>query len=117
MLQLKASADSDIGDSKSTTQKLSDETSAKTSSAQDSLSGATKNIQDTASQHTQKAGETAGGAQEQGKTYIEQAQDAVVSALNTASKAATGMSFGYPSRPSLSSSQILPTRPSTPSYL
>jgi len=92
------------GDSKSTTQKLSDQTSSSTSSAQDSLSGATKNIQDTASNlgqaaqdnlsaATKNVQDTAANVQKdaQEKGYLAQAQDVAVNALNTASKAAADL--------------------------
>ncbi|OAL36034.1 hypothetical protein AYO20_04696 [Fonsecaea nubica] len=77
------------GDSKSTTQKLSDETSAKSSSAQDTLSGATKNIQETASTLGQQVSSTAGAAQESGKEYLQQAQDTASSVGQTASSNAS----------------------------
>jgi hypothetical protein len=81
---LEPTADSNIGDSKSTTQKLSDETSSKTSSAQDSLSGASKNVQETASNIGKSAQDNAGAAQESSKGYLNQAQDV---ASNTAQSA------------------------------
>ncbi|OAG33985.1 hypothetical protein AYO21_11865 [Fonsecaea monophora] len=77
------------GDSKSTTQKLADETSAKSSSAQDTLAGATKNIQETASTLGQQASSTAGAAQESGKEYLQQAQDTASSVGQTASSNAS----------------------------
>jgi len=90
------------GDSKSTSQKLSDETSAKTGSAQETLSGASKSVQDTASNIAKSAQDTAsslgqkadsntGAAQQSGKTYLEQAQDLAANTLNSASKAASDL--------------------------
>lgn len=90
---------SSIGDSKSTTQKLSDETSSATGSAsdttksyaaqaQDTLSNVGKQAQDTANDLSKKAQDNSGSAGETGKTYLEQAQDLAASALNTASKTA-----------------------------
>jgi len=61
------------GDSKSTTQKLSDETSS------------------TASSLGKQTSEATGTAQEEGKTYLAQAQDLAASALNSASKVASDL--------------------------
>ncbi|KIW75809.1 hypothetical protein Z517_10553 [Fonsecaea pedrosoi CBS 271.37] len=77
------------GDSKSTTQKLADETSAKSGSVQDTLAGATKNIQETASTLGQQASSTAGAVQESGKQYLQQAQDTTSSVGQTASSNAS----------------------------
>lgn len=83
------------GDSKSTSQKLSDETTSQGKSAYDTaadtLSSAGKNISDTLNKGTQQGGSNAGAAQESAKGYLEQAQDLAASALNTASKTAAGM--------------------------
>lgn len=78
------------GDSKSTTQKLSDQTQANVNSATDTLSSAAQNVQDTASNVAQQASSNAGAAQESSKGYLEQAQEMASNALNTASKAASG---------------------------
>lgn len=78
------------GDSKSTSQKLSDETRSGGNDVADTLSSVGKNIQETASNLTQQASSNTGGAQDSGKTYLEQAQGIAVGALNTVSKAASG---------------------------
>ena len=84
-----------LGDSKSTSQKLADETTSQGKSAYDTaadtLSSAGKSISDTVNKGTQQGSSNAGAAQESTKGYLEQAQDLAASALNTASKTASGM--------------------------
>ncbi|RVX69456.1 hypothetical protein B0A52_06519 [Exophiala mesophila] len=83
------------GDSKSTSQKLADETTSQGKSAYDTaadtLSSAGKSISDTVNKGTQQGSSNAGAAQESTKGYLEQAQDLAASALNTASKTASDL--------------------------
>lgn len=92
------------GDSKSTSQKLSDQTSSTFNSASeqgkstydaaaDKLSAAGQNIQETVNKNTQQGSSSTGSAEASAKGYLEQAQDLAASALNTASKTAAGMDF------------------------
>jgi hypothetical protein len=87
------------GDSKSTSQKLSDQTGSSADTVTDKLGAVGQNVQETASNLTKQGQETAsnlsqqaqsntGAAGQQGQTYLEQAQNLAANALNAASNTA-----------------------------